>query len=67
MEKMMRNLNIAVIVSSVMLMASGVAMAEEVSKKSFSNQQFNGQRPYMKAPVQDNTYKADDQWKVPRS
>lgn len=58
----MRNLNIAVIVSSVMLMVSGVAMAEEVSKKSFSNQHFNGQRPYMKAPVQDSTYKADDQW-----
>lgn len=58
----MTRLNLAVLVSSLVLLASGSAIAEDVSKKSYSNHQFAGQRPYMKAPVQDDTYNADDQW-----
>ncbi len=59
---MMKRLNIAVIMSALVLLFSGAAMADDASKKSFSNHQFSGQRPYMKAPVEDNAYKADDQW-----
>lgn len=58
----MKRLNLAVLLSSLVLLASGGAIADEVTKKGYSNQQFSGQRPYMKAPVQDNTYNADDQW-----
>lgn len=58
----MKSLNVAVLASSLILMASGLAMAQEVSHKSYSNQQFNGQRPYMKAPTQENTYNAEDKW-----
>lgn len=58
----MKSLNLAVVVSSVMLVASSAAFAEAVSNKNLSNQQFTGQRPYMVAPVQDSTYSADDKW-----
>jgi hypothetical protein len=59
---MMTRLNLAVLASALILLASGNAIAEELSKKSYSNHQFAGQRPYMKAPVQDNTYNAEDKW-----
>jgi hypothetical protein len=62
MEIVMKTLNLVAVISSVILLSSGVAIAEEVGKHNFSNQQFTGQRPYMKAPVQDSTYHANDQW-----
>lgn len=58
----MKKLNVIVFVSSLALLASGHAMADEYFKKGASNQQFSGQRPFMKAPVQDSTYSANDKW-----
>jgi hypothetical protein len=59
-EKVMKSINLAVIVSSVMLLASGFAVAESAYDKNISNQNFS-KRPYHAAP-QENAYKADDQW-----
>ena len=49
----MKTLNAAVLASALMLLATGHVMAEEVTKKGYSNHQYSGQRPYMKAPAQD--------------
>lgn len=57
----MKTLNLAVI-TSVILFTSGFAVAGEVGSQQLTNQHFTGQRPFMKAPVQDNTYRADEQW-----
>lgn len=57
----MKTLNLAVI-TSVLLVASGFAVAGETGSNQLSNQHFTGQRPFMKAPVQDHTYRADEQW-----
>lgn len=56
----MKSINLAVIVSSVMLLVSGYAVAESAYNKNFSNQNLS-KRPYQAAP-QDKVYGADDQW-----
>jgi hypothetical protein len=59
MEKMMKSVNLAVIVTSVMLLVPGVAFADPFDK-NLNNQSFS-KRPYHAAP-QENAYKADDKW-----
>lgn len=56
----MKSTNLAVIVSSVMLLVSGYALAESAYNKNFSSQNLS-KRPYQAAP-QDKVYGADDQW-----
>lgn len=58
----MKRLNLAVLLASLALLVSGHVVAEEVSKKGYSNHQFSGQRPYMKAPDQDSTSNTEGQW-----
>ncbi len=56
----MKSMNLAAIVTSVMFLGSGMAVAEEAFNKNLNNQNFS-KRPYHAAP-QDKAYKADDQW-----
>lgn len=60
MEKMMKSINLAMIVTSVMFLVSGMAVADGGFNKNLNNQNFS-KRPYHAAP-QDKAYKADDQW-----
>ena len=54
MEKMMKSINLAVIVTSVMLLVSGFAQAGSAYENNTTN-------PYQ-APLENKAYNADDKW-----
>ncbi len=55
----MKNMKLTVLVTSVMLLVSGMAVAKDTYKHNIHNN-FS-KRPYH-APLQDKAYTADDQW-----
>lgn len=57
----MKSLNLAVIVTSVMVAVSGMAQAGSAHKNNATNHNFMSKRPYQ-APLENKAYKADDQW-----
>jgi hypothetical protein len=61
MEKMMKSINLAVIVTSVMLMVSGFAQADSAHKNDATNHNFMSKRPYQ-APLENKAYNAEDKW-----
>jgi hypothetical protein len=61
MEKMMKSINLAVIVTSVMLLVSGFAQADSAYKNDTTNHNFMSKRPYQ-APLENKAYNADDKW-----
>jgi hypothetical protein len=51
----MKSLNLAVILSTVALLVSGAAFAEDTYKKNVHNQNFMSKRPYAQ-PLADGAY-----------
>ena len=51
----MKSLNLAVILSTVALLVSGAAFAEDTYKKNVHNQNFMSKRPYAQ-PLADGDY-----------
>lgn len=54
----MKSLNLAVIVTSVMVAVSGMAQAESANT---SNHNFMSKRPYQ-APLENKAYNPEDKW-----
>ena len=56
----MKSLKLAVVVSSVALMASGLAQADQY-KHNMNNQNFMAKRPYQQV-LPESAYQTADQW-----
>jgi hypothetical protein len=57
----MKSLNLAVILSTVALLVSGAAFAEDTYKKHVHNQNFMSKRPYAQ-PLADGAYEKNNEF-----
>ena len=57
----MKSLNLAVILSTVALLISGAAFAEDTYKKNVHNQNFMSKRPYAQ-PLADGAYEKNNEF-----